>query len=152
MPTWALVVLLILLVAGIVLFFWKLGGLKELYAIRPVEQQQQHANTVVPTEIGAANQSEIERCFPVRAASTSSQCSICIAPVEEGEPCRHLQCDHIFHADCIMHWWMRGERDTLECPVCRQQQKVEISVRSPSAAADPGILEFAKRLHLQSVT
>eukprot|EP00746_Dinoflagellata_sp_MGD_P021995 gnl/MRDRNA2_/MRDRNA2_151373_c0_seq1.p1 gnl/MRDRNA2_/MRDRNA2_151373_c0~~gnl/MRDRNA2_/MRDRNA2_151373_c0_seq1.p1 ORF type:complete len:150 (+),score=25.62 gnl/MRDRNA2_/MRDRNA2_151373_c0_seq1:135-584(+) len=132
MESWALVLLLIVLVAGILLFFYKLSGLSELS--RSVEQQQQHANGIVPTVIGAARyQSQIDLCFPVMATCTSSQCAICME-ICANAPCRQLQCGHVFHADCILRWWMRGDYRQLQCPVCRQQQNIEIPVSNQAAS------------------
>lgn len=48
-----------------------------------------------------------------------SQCSICLEAFNAGEKVYRtsaLGCDHIFHCECIVEWFMR--RDT--CPCCRR--------------------------------
>lgn len=45
------------------------------------------------------------------------QCSICLETVEEGTGHAHtLECQHTFHASCLIGWMRRGN---LSCPMCR---------------------------------
>ena len=45
----------------------------------------------------------------------SAQCSICLEPLSDSPPVT-LDCDHKFHADCIVKWF-RGPNQ--QCPMCR---------------------------------
>lgn len=72
----------------------------------------------------------LEACFPpsergrLQSEQSGTSCAVCLAPIEEGESCRWLQCGHMFHAECIMEWWTYIPRRSVECPLCRQPQRV----------------------------
>merc|ERR1719235_1888663 len=70
---------------------------------------------------------EIERVFPVLHVCAAERCAVCLSPIEEGESSRQLQCAHIFHADCVLSWWQHAKKDVLECPLCRHEQKMDLS-------------------------
>ncbi|EWZ30488.1 hypothetical protein BFJ63_vAg6208 [Fusarium oxysporum f. sp. narcissi] len=42
-------------------------------------------------------------------------CAICLGEVKDTDMLRQLDCEHIFHSDCIAAWYL-AEHDT--CPVC----------------------------------
>jgi len=46
------------------------------------------------------------------------QCSVCWEDFTLGERVRKLNCDHLFHTDCIVPWL--GLHGT--CPICRRPQ------------------------------
>mmetsp|Transcript_31959 Transcript_31959/g.68027 ORF Transcript_31959/g.68027 Transcript_31959/m.68027 type:complete len:137 (+) Transcript_31959:85-495(+) len=125
---WVPIVCLLLIVFAIVCFFLKSGGLSEV-----LKWDRQHADASDPNEHANAAEAEvigastIERCFPVLTTCSTAQCAVCLFPVEEEQPCRKLQCEHVFHAECISQWWIHAQRFTLECPVCREQQNLELS-------------------------
>jgi len=62
-------------------------------------------------------------------------CIVCLASIEPGELFRRLQCAHCFHADCILEWWTHVPRAALECPTCRQLQRVDST--APEAGSGP---------------
>jgi len=48
----------------------------------------------------------------------SFDCTICLAPVEDGEKVGVLPCSHIFHAECLGHWIQRRN----VCPLCQASE------------------------------
>lgn len=76
---------------------------------------------------------EVERCTlgdekeDAICDDESFDCTICLAPVEDGEKVGILPCSHIFHAECLGHWIQRRN----VCPLC---QATEIA--SPRAIED----------------
>ena len=43
-------------------------------------------------------------------------CSICLEEFKEGEKIKNLNCNHIFHEECLLPWL----NDNDCCPMCRQ--------------------------------
>ena len=43
-------------------------------------------------------------------------CSICLEEFKEGEKIKNLNCNHIFHEECLLPWL----NDNDYCPMCRQ--------------------------------
>eukprot|EP00747_Dinoflagellata_sp_TGD_P131989 gnl/TRDRNA2_/TRDRNA2_175042_c0_seq2.p1 gnl/TRDRNA2_/TRDRNA2_175042_c0~~gnl/TRDRNA2_/TRDRNA2_175042_c0_seq2.p1 ORF type:complete len:216 (-),score=19.09 gnl/TRDRNA2_/TRDRNA2_175042_c0_seq2:118-765(-) len=76
--------------------------------------------------------SHAEKCFPEVPIDGQSQCVICLGDIESTG--RQLQCGHAFHSDCILDWWAHIPRTELECPTCRQLQKIP---QVTSADAEP---------------
>merc|ERR1719507_1449659 len=70
---------------------------------------------------------EIEGHFPIYFTTTSPHCAICLSEIQASEPCRKTTCKHEFHADCIMKWWTKEKGKVLNCPTCREAQKVSVS-------------------------
>jgi len=70
---------------------------------------------------------ESEGHFPIYYTATSPHCAICLSEIEASEPCRQTTCKHEFHADCIMKWWTKERGKVLNCPTCREAQKVSVS-------------------------
>ncbi|KAK7342718.1 hypothetical protein VNO80_25674 [Phaseolus coccineus] len=55
-------------------------------------------------------------CFGNQAMLSGSECAICLEEFKNGEKCLVFSfCGHIFHCDCINHWF--EEKPT--CPNCR---------------------------------
>ena len=55
--------------------------------------------------------------FGLTGGSNLPPCSICIEPLEGGDlKVAKLDCQHIFHEDCIAEWFQDGRRD---CPSCK---------------------------------
>jgi len=70
---------------------------------------------------------EIEGHFPVCFTKNHPTCAICLSPIEATDPCRKTKCNHEFHADCIMKWWTKEKGKVLNCPTCREAQRVTVS-------------------------
>jgi len=70
---------------------------------------------------------EIEGHFPICYTTSSPTCPICLHEITAHEPCRKTTCQHEFHADCIMKWWTKERGKVLNCPTCREAQKVSVS-------------------------
>ena len=48
---------------------------------------------------------------------SNENCVICMSTIENGD-CVMLECGHIFHATCIVQWYL----DTRNgCPLCRAE-------------------------------
>jgi len=89
---------------------------------------------LVPLKVISAE--EIERRFPKHTGYDDNNqdetqaelgvptCIVCLAPIEADDHFRRLQCQHAFHADCILEWWTHVPRAVLECPTCRRAQIV----------------------------
>eukprot|EP00747_Dinoflagellata_sp_TGD_P166043 gnl/TRDRNA2_/TRDRNA2_188233_c0_seq1.p1 gnl/TRDRNA2_/TRDRNA2_188233_c0~~gnl/TRDRNA2_/TRDRNA2_188233_c0_seq1.p1 ORF type:complete len:223 (+),score=8.78 gnl/TRDRNA2_/TRDRNA2_188233_c0_seq1:85-753(+) len=68
------------------------------------------------------SRSHVEKHFPEVSIDGQFQCVICLGDIEGIG--RKLQCGHAFHSECILDWWTHVPRTVLECPTCRQSQKV----------------------------
>ena len=47
-----------------------------------------------------------------------SKCSICMMGLEKDQIVSQLECEHVFHTDCIKHWL---KEYNYKCPVCRKE-------------------------------
>jgi len=72
---------------------------------------------------------KIEGHFPVCFTKGSPTCAICLSTIESTDPCRKTTCNHEFHADCIMKWWTKEKGKLVDCPTCREAQRVAVKVR-----------------------
>ena len=50
-------------------------------------------------------------------------CAICMCDLEEDEYIYNLACKHLFHIDCLEHWYTR--KDT--CPLCKRHIDVIVT-------------------------
>ena len=55
----------------------------------------------------------------INVESNNNECSICLDDINNGEPTRVLDCNHIFHRDCVEKWI----NTYSTCPYCRQCEK-----------------------------
>lgn len=87
------------------------------------------------SQLPAITSGEINRLFPaIRAAeappnmnAVGAACVICLVPIAGDERCRVLNCEHVFHANCVATWWVHQPRQSLSCPTCRAPQHIEPS-------------------------
>mmetsp|Transcript_6462 Transcript_6462/g.13285 ORF Transcript_6462/g.13285 Transcript_6462/m.13285 type:complete len:197 (+) Transcript_6462:118-708(+) len=116
------------------------------------------ANTTTLSELEVPGvmlrRQEVERCFPAKRAKQGSPgeagaaageeqgCAVCLGAIEEGDFCRELSCGHAFHAGCVMEWWLRAQRASLECPMCRRPQH---DARKAKAAEAPNMIGSPSR-------
>lgn len=61
-------------------------------------------------------------------------CSICLIPMKESSS-HTLECDHVFHTECILKWF-RSKQES--CPLCRVHPVVKLKV--------PDVIHRAKSL------
>jgi len=63
--------------------------------------------------------------FPVIKIAEQPTCVVCFSDIEVDESCRTTQCDHAFHADCLLHWWTHKPNPwvPLLCPLCQTPQR-----------------------------
>ena len=47
----------------------------------------------------------------------NTSCSICLQEMQSEENLRELHCGHLFHEDCVVHWFTTS--GTKRCPICR---------------------------------
>lgn len=69
---------------------------------------------------------QVGSAFPKKRIENSPQCMVCLQDVLSTQQARELQCNHFFHAECIMEWWFHTPRSELACPVCRQIQDLHV--------------------------
>lgn len=94
-------------------------------------------------ECQCVGRAEVELDFPaikcddelLRNLGGELECAVCLAPLCLGESCRKLQCEHYFHAECVLGWWTHSPRKLLDCPLCRRPQRRP--TLSPRADAGP---------------
>eukprot|EP00602_Paraphysomonas_sp_CaronLab_P011682 CAMPEP_0185038772 /NCGR_PEP_ID=MMETSP1103-20130426/34848_1 /TAXON_ID=36769 /ORGANISM="Paraphysomonas bandaiensis, Strain Caron Lab Isolate" /LENGTH=726 /DNA_ID=CAMNT_0027577361 /DNA_START=746 /DNA_END=2926 /DNA_ORIENTATION=+ len=66
------------------------------------------------------------------------ECAICLNDLNEGDMCRQLPCDHLFHRDCIDQWFTLS----VACPMCKRNIRAilhgdDTSTTSSSASSFP---------------
>jgi hypothetical protein len=54
------------------------------------------------------------------------QCSICLCEYEDDDLVNHLQCDHIYHNECINQWFKTNSK----CPVCKSDMNDQSNIAS----------------------
>ena len=64
--------------------------------------------------LGGAGSADAE---PEGLLGGKKECPICFADFEAGEQVRTLECDHVFHTECVDPWLVRQRN---ECPLCRR--------------------------------
>jgi hypothetical protein len=74
----------------------------------PIAEQNDSSTNDNNTTAGADNDHDNE-------STDEPACSICFAPLEEGDRVGDLRCGHTFHVDCLKTWLPR--RNT--CPLCQ---------------------------------
>ena len=62
------------------------------------------------------NASYVAQSVSFSCEENSSKCPICLETITHEEKVRKLPCTHVFHTDCIDHWFT--SRHTT-CPLCR---------------------------------
>ncbi|KAK2641070.1 hypothetical protein Ddye_022833 [Dipteronia dyeriana] len=62
--------------------------------------------TIDPTIAGTA---------AVTVEEDSHVCGVCQEDMQRGDDARAMDCMHVFHHDCILHWLHRNNT----CPLCR---------------------------------
>mmetsp|Transcript_32235 Transcript_32235/g.63507 ORF Transcript_32235/g.63507 Transcript_32235/m.63507 type:complete len:179 (-) Transcript_32235:189-725(-) len=92
--------------------------------VPPVFDQPGGGKEPVRVREQVVNLQEIEIHFPVSFNESSDVCAICLFEIGASDPCRRTTCKHAFHADCIIKWWTKEKGKPLNCPVCREIQKV----------------------------
>ena len=50
-----------------------------------------------------------------------SECSICIEPIVDSTKLIYLDCNHVFHKNCLQEWVKSQSKqdNTINCPLCR---------------------------------
>ena len=75
--------------------------------------------TIDKNEIGKICEKKYKDC---ESSSTQTQCIICLCDYDQEDIIRILQCNHIFHKDCIDKWLLN---EKTYCPICRQEVKLK---------------------------
>lgn len=92
-----------------------------------------------PSQAVVVTPAEIDKFFPVTLVTDEPMCAVCLTLVEVEEPCRKLDCTHVFHGECITQWWTRVTHRDLTCPVCRRPQSFCKLVDDDDARHQPDI-------------
>jgi hypothetical protein len=53
-------------------------------------------------------------------ADSDNLCTICFSEFTKGEKINKLQCNHLFHLECIKNWLLQEKK----CPVCKEELAV----------------------------
>jgi len=93
--------------------------------------RRQSSSVEPPPPPPSISKEDMERQFPTTKVGDGPTCVVCLMVVEATEPCRILQCKHVFHADCILEWWTYQPRSALICPTCRQVQTTNATSAAP---------------------
>lgn len=75
--------------------------------------------------------------------NNQDECSICLAPIKKNKK-NELNCNHIFHNNCINEWLKKNN----SCPLCRTQIKQKLPKPSVRINAD-GINIYLPRHYIQ---
>jgi len=71
-------------------------------------------------------------CMTYEDKGKEDICVVCLDTVQEGDQCRVLHCQHVFHKRCIDSWWLqRPFGMELKCPMCRQQHRRDFDFVPP---------------------
>nr|GLL32092.1 E3 ubiquitin-protein ligase RHA2B-like [Ipomoea trifida] len=65
----------------------------------------------------AAGELAVKRFKSEMGTEGSSECSVCLCGIEEGDEIRELNCHHLFHRVCLDRWVGYGR---VTCPLCRR--------------------------------
>ena len=50
----------------------------------------------------------------------NDSCCICLEKFKENEQLKKLKCNHVFHKNCMINWFI----EKMECPICRNNISV----------------------------
>ena len=88
-------------------------------------ESEEDAPSSKKSEEITTDDNEVDTCTPVEEKEDAPEdddesfdCTICLAPVEDGEKVGVLPCSHIFHAECLSHWVKRRN----VCPLCQARE------------------------------
>ena len=95
------------------------------------------------TEAQSSVLTDLDSSFVIPNSTTSLQqlvrkrkrdsmliCNICLDEMKEGEKLSKLECEHIYHYDCVHEWVEKNPQ--LSCPLCR----ADIHARRESGGSD----------------
>ncbi|CAE7312407.1 SIRP1 [Symbiodinium sp. CCMP2456] len=83
----------------------------------------------------AITKEQVEAALPIVKLEEEQTCSVCLDTVGPEDDARRLQCQHAFHAECIMTWCCHRGQHVIECPMCRQRhQPTNEADRTPGPA------------------
>lgn len=96
----------------------------------PIRLMEENNNTNIPSPTSPPlssrrNTSLISRKYRDCSANRqfSTECSICIDKFSKSSDVIQLECNHIFHEECIKQWL----KTSKTCPVCRKRVNITIS-------------------------
>ena len=104
-------------------------------------ESEEEAPSSKKTEEITTDDNEIETCTLVEEKEDAPEdddesfdCTICLAPVEDGEKVGVLPCSHIFHAECLSHWIQRRNI----CPLCQAREIASPRIIEGTSTGDDG--------------
>ena len=87
-------------------------------ANHPATQEDENGELILKTKAYRAEEHvRLEEGEELDEDDPSMCCTICFAPLQEGDRIASLDCKHIFHVDCIKGWVQRKNT----CPLCATQ-------------------------------
>ena len=82
----------------------------ENYIVNRINERNQRINNRRPLNINSINTLVVCEELP------DNTCSVCLEEFKEDDIIKKLNCNHIFHKDCLEPW-LNNNRN---CPLCRQ--------------------------------
>ncbi len=75
---------------------------------------------------------------PVKTDEDVPQCSICLEEINEGGEAVKLDCQHIYHTECVKLWFYRKDN----CPLCKKVCKGVPRPRHLNNQVEPPALQW----------
>lgn len=73
-------------------------------------------HTRVIPEVTESDESDSPKSSDSSSSKESDTCVICIEPLQSKQTTIILNCNHVYHKDCILDWFNKE----LTCPMCRK--------------------------------
>ena len=86
-------------------------------------------------------------CILTASGGEAGECSICLAPFEEGQRVTTLsKCRHEFHTDCAKKWLTKSDTGPMTCPLCKDDLLAGVEEAAPPTppASTPSSSERAR--------
>ena len=83
----------------------------------PSAEEQEHLHTLERARIAAVRELPT---YKWAGGADNEECVMCLDPFADGETIKRLPCNHLFHAECIDRWLVRGmAHQKRACPLCK---------------------------------
>jgi hypothetical protein len=70
---------------------------------------------IILNYIDTISLNDINIILPIQKSLTDTDCAICIENIKLNSDVRIMNCNHIFHTDCLDKWLIKNKT----CPICR---------------------------------
>lgn len=80
-------------------------------------QYEELMNTLEIHNNKSIKESQVNTIAEVQVTDVQMDCGICLYQLSDGETCKELPCNHLFHIKCLKYWLV--DHGGTNCPVCR---------------------------------